>query len=194
MLQGLGAGRGDIQVVLAHPQVDPERAQYLGLVVDYEDSDSRGGTPRPPRTGGFAPRSPPAVCSGRQAGPRIRHFRGHRPTPPLATSRPAPCTAGTSAVAAGPGAAGSERAMVSPPPGVSSGSRVPPIASVRPRESARPSPTPVVLSVSPNRWNGTKILSRSSSGMPGPRSTMRSSTRPASALAVSSGGDPSGED
>ena len=58
---------------------------------------------------------------------------------------------------AGAGAAGSDRVMVRPPPGVSSGSSVPPIASVRPRDRARPSPTPVVLSVSPSRWNGTNI-------------------------------------
>ena len=34
------------------------------------------------------------------------------------------------------------------------------MASVRPRESARPSPTPVVLSVSPSRWNGRNTRSR----------------------------------
>ena len=33
---------------------------------------------------------------------------------------------------------GKETVMVSPPPGVSSASRVPPIASVRPRDSASP--------------------------------------------------------
>jgi len=49
--------------------------------------------------------------------------------------------------------------MVSPPPGVSSGSSVPLIASVRPRDNARPSPTPVV-SVSPSRWKGANIRSR----------------------------------
>src|SRR5258707_1776582 len=141
MLQGLGAGRGDIQVVLAHPQVDPERAQYLGLVVDHEDSASRGGNPRTPRAGGFAPRSPPAVCSGRQAGPRIRHFLGHRPTPPLAPSRPAPCTAGTSAIAAVPGAPGRLRAIGSPPPRLASRSRGPSLASMRPPHKPRTRPT-----------------------------------------------------
>src|SRR5258708_28463921 len=90
MLQGLGAGRGDIHVVLAHPQVDPERAQYLGLVVDHEDSASRGGNPRTPRAGGLAPRSPPAVCSGRQARPRLPPFPRHRPPPPLPPARPPP--------------------------------------------------------------------------------------------------------
>ena len=89
--------------------------------------------------------------------------------------------------------AGTDTVMVSPPPGVSSAVRVPPIASVRPRDSASPSPTPVVLSVSPSRWNGTNIRSLSFSGMPGPRSTTRSSTRSPSALAVSSGGLPGGE-
>jgi hypothetical protein len=41
-------------------------------------------------------------------------------------------------------AAGSERAMVRPPPGVSSGRRVPPIGSARLRDTASPSPTPAV--------------------------------------------------
>ncbi len=50
------------------------------------------------------------------------------------------------------------------------------MASVSPRESARPSPMPVVLSVSPSRWNGTNTSSRWPSGIPGPRSTTRSST------------------
>src|SRR5262245_36797714 len=43
-----------------------------------------------------------------------------------------------------PGTAGRVSAIVSPPPGVSSGSRVPFMASVRPLDSARPSPIPVV--------------------------------------------------
>ena len=78
--------------------------------------------------------------------------------------------------------------MVSPPPGVSSGTSVPPMASARPRERARPSPTPVVLSVSPSRWNGTKIWSHCSVGTPGPRSTTRISTRRSCSLAVTAGG------
>jgi hypothetical protein len=51
----------------------------------------------------------------------------------------------------GSAAAGSEMVMVSPPPGVFSGSSVPPIASVKPRDTVSPSPTPVVLPVSPSR-------------------------------------------
>ncbi len=43
------------------------------------------------------------------------------------------------------------------------------------------------------RWNGTNIRSLSFSGMPGPRSTTRSSTRSPRALADSSGGFPAGE-
>ena len=82
--------------------------------------------------------------------------------------------------------------MVSPPPGVSSGSRLPPIASVSPRARARPRPTPVALSVSPSRWNGTNARSRWSGGMPGPRSTTRSCTWSPKALAVSVGGDSDG--
>ena len=54
--------------------------------------------------------------------------------------------------------------IVSPPPGVSSASRVPPIASTNPFDSARPRPTPAVLSVSPSRWNGTNTSSRRSAG------------------------------
>ena len=83
--------------------------------------------------------------------------------------------------------------MVSPPPGVSSGSSDPPMASAKPRDSARPSPMPVVLSLSPSRWNGTNIRVRSASGMPGPRSMTSSSTRSPSELADSSGGSPGGE-
>src|SRR6266545_336710 len=65
------------------------------------------------------------------------------------------------------GPAGSVMFMVRPPPGVSSGVICPPIASVSPRDSARPRPTPVSLSRSPSRWNGVKIRSRSPGAMPG---------------------------
>ena len=78
--------------------------------------------------------------------------------------------------------------MVSPPPGVSSGSSVPPMASTRPRDSASPRPIPVVLSVSPRRWKGRKTRSRSSGGMPGPRSMTRISTRSPRRLLVRCGG------
>jgi hypothetical protein len=33
-LEGLGSGRCDVHLVIAHPQVDPQRPQYLRLVVD----------------------------------------------------------------------------------------------------------------------------------------------------------------
>jgi len=69
--------------------------------------------------------------------------------------------------------------IVKPPPGVSSGVSVWPKACMSPRDSARPRPTPVVLSVSPSRWNGVNIRSRWSSEMPGPRSAIRSSTESA---------------
>src|SRR5258707_15730380 len=101
MLQGLGAGRGDIHVVLAHPQVDPERAQYLGLVVDHEDSASRGGNPRTPRAGGFAPPSPPALCPGRPARPPLPPFPGPPPPPPPPTAPPPPIPPGPPAPPAG---------------------------------------------------------------------------------------------
>ena len=66
------------------------------------------------------------------------------------------------------------------------------MASARPRDSARPRPTPVSLSRSPSRWNGRKTRSRSVSGMPGPWSMTRSSTRPPWSLAVTSGGRSAG--
>ena len=50
-----------------------------------------------------------------------------------------------------PWAMGRETTIVRPPPGVSSGSMVPPIPSTKPRESASPRPRPVVLSTSPRR-------------------------------------------
>src|SRR5262249_12446503 len=64
--------------------------------------------------------------------------------------------------------AGSDTVIVRPPPGVSPASMVPPTASTKPRATASPSPTPVVASWSPSRWNGAKIRSRSDAGTPGP--------------------------
>src|SRR6202035_2905484 len=87
-------------------------------------------------------------------------------------------------------AAGSETTMVSPPPGVYSGSTAPPIASVSPRETASPSPTPVVLLVSPSRRKGMNARSLSASGMPGPQSITGSSPWSPRALAVSWRGGP----
>ena len=68
--------------------------------------------------------------------------------------------------------------MVTPPPGVSSTTISPPIASTNPRATARPSPTPVPFELSPRRWNGWNTCSRCAGGIPGPRSTTRRSTRP----------------
>src|SRR5262249_52199301 len=160
-LQRLPAGGGRVHLVAAHPQVDPQRAQDLRLVVDYQNA-------------GHVASLPPsaAAAGGEGACPRSRRPGSAWPGWPSAR------------------AAGRDMTMVSPPPGVSSGSSVPPMASVSPRDSARPSPTPVVLSVSPSRWKGTNTRSRSGSGMPGPRSATPSSTRSPSALAVSSGGRP----
>ena len=45
----------------------------------------------------------------------------------------------------------------------------PSIASTKPRATARPSPTPSPLGLSPSRWNGRKTCSRWSTGIPGPR-------------------------
>ena len=124
-------------------------------------------------------RSARTIC-GSSSTTRTRVIRP--PAPSAAPAPPAP---------AGPRPPGTS-VMVRPPPGVSSGSSVPPIASVSPRDRASPRPTPVVLSVSPSRWNAVKTASRSPAGIPGPRSTTRSSTRSPSALAVSRGGVPAG--
>jgi hypothetical protein len=55
--------------------------------------------------------------------------------------------------------------MVSPPPGVSSGSTVPPIVSAGPRATARPSPTPVLSPRAPSRQKGRNIRFRSAERM-----------------------------
>jgi len=78
--------------------------------------------------------------------------------------------------------------MVSPPPGLLAGVKVPPMASARPRDRASPRPTPVPLSWSPSRWNGRNTRWRSPGGMPGPWSITLISTEPACSLAVISGG------
>src|SRR5262249_4032442 len=49
--------------------------------------------------------------------------------------------------------------IVDPPPGVSSTAISPSIASTKPFATASPSPTPLRLPRSPNRWNGRKIRS-----------------------------------
>src|SRR5436305_12993966 len=73
--------------------------------------------------------------------------------------------------------------IVRPPPGVSSTVISPPIASTNPRATARPRPVPLPFDWSPSRWKGSKTRCRWSGGMPGPRSTIRRSTRPATAPA-----------
>ena len=79
--------------------------------------------------------------------------------------------------------------MVSPPPGVSSGARVPPIASARPRDSARPRPDAgVVVPVAEPLERQEHLVPVGPRGMPGPWSTTRSSTGPPCSLAVTSGG------
>ena len=69
-------------------------------------------------------------------------------------------------------ATGRATTTVSPPPGVSSAVSVPPITSVNPRATARPSPTPSrpsrSLGSAPSRRNGANRLSRSRFGHPGP--------------------------
>ena len=65
--------------------------------------------------------------------------------------------------------------IVVPPPGVSSTSSSPPMASTKPRATARPRPTPAPCRGSPRRWKGWNTRS-SVGGMPGPRSTTRTST------------------
>jgi hypothetical protein len=58
--------------------------------------------------------------------------------------------------------------MVSSPPGVSSGSTVPPIASARPLDTTSPSPIPVPSPGQPSRWKGRNARFLSASEMPVP--------------------------
>src|SRR5659263_347858 len=89
-----------------------------------------------------------------------------------------------SAAGARPSATGSAITTVSPPPGVSSTSMVPPIASTNPRATARPSPRPWPEGASPSRWNARKISALCTSGIPGPRSATRSTTVPSTEAAL----------
>src|SRR5262249_42297183 len=57
-------------------------------------------------------------------------------------------------------AAGMRITIVTPPPGVSSISISPPMASTKPRATASPRPTPLPFERSPRRWNGRKTASR----------------------------------
>ncbi len=66
--------------------------------------------------------------------------------------------------------------MVRPPPGVSSGTRVPPITLMSPRATASPRPSPSPCGASPTRWKAAKMRSLSASATPGPRSMTRSCT------------------
>lgn len=78
---------------------------------------------------------------------------------------------------------GSDSTMASPPPRVSSAVRVARIASVKPRATAGPNPTPAPRGAPRRRWKGSKMCSFSASGTPGPQSTTRSSTRSCRLLA-----------
>ena len=140
-VEGGGAVGGGDDVELAGLQVDPQRPEDLGLVVDDQDAHQ-------------------VVASSRARGP-----------------------------ARACGAVVSARSMVRPPPGVSSASREPPMASARPRERASPSPMPGGPCRSPERWKGRKARSRSSGGSPGPWSMTRMCSRSAWALAATVGGD-----
>src|SRR5581483_3990788 len=112
--------------------------------------------------------------------------------PPFAVESTGPSAAGRTggsgrSARCAAGAAGRLSTMVRPPPGVSSATRLPPIASTNPRATARPRPTPVPRAEeSPSRWKGSKMRSLAASGTPGPRSTTRSSTRPPSVAGGSS--------
>src|ERR1035441_416131 len=105
-LQRLRAGPGRIDVVLAHPQVDPQRPEDLRFVVDDENPSHSitvscwGATWRPDyrAAAGF-----PAGLYPRRAGSPSSGWPG-------------------------PGTTGSDRAIVRPPPGASSAPRVPPTA------------------------------------------------------------------
>ena len=109
---------GHVDVVSAGAQVDPQGAQDLRLVVDDQDAGhGRSLTVRRPVV--------EALDDG-AVGQRAW------PASSLAATGGLRRRAGVST-------------MVSPPPGVVSGIRVPPMASARPRDSARPRPTPVLV-------------------------------------------------
>src|SRR6185312_10016519 len=154
-------------VVLACAEVDPQRAQDRGLVVDDED-----------------PRHDPGDREDRE-DPGDREDREDSGDPEGSDDREA------SSADRSPIAAGSVTRTVSPPPGVSNAPIRPPIASAKPRATASPSPTPGCRS--PTRSNGSKMRSFSSSGTPGPWSATSSRTVPPSRTACSSGGRPAGE-
>src|ERR1700730_10442497 len=75
-------------------------------------------------------------------------------------------------------ATGKLNTMVAPPPGVSSMSSVPAIASTNPRATARPRPIPAPVDRAPRRWKGWNTWSRWSRGVPAPRPTTSTSTSP----------------
>src|SRR3990170_7494048 len=68
--------------------------------------------------------------------------------------------------------------MVVPPPGVSSMRSSLPMASRKPLDTAKPSPTPSPGWLSLRRWKGWNTSLRRSRGIPGPRSVILKSTRP----------------
>jgi len=85
LFERLGAGRGGMDLILTDPQVDLERAQYLGLVVDDQDGAhritvSRLPAPRAARSVMVSP--PPGVSSRFPAcRPWPRSGRGPGPAP-----------------------------------------------------------------------------------------------------------------
>src|SRR5262249_2080703 len=100
----------------------------------------------------------------------------------------APCMDSAPAVAL---ATGSVIRTVSPPPGVSAATMTPPMASVKPLATARPSPPPALRPS--NRRNGSKISAFSPSGTPGPWSMTSSTTVSSWRWACSTGGRAAGE-
>src|ERR1700743_1369350 len=87
--------------------------------------------------------------------------------------------------------AGSVTRTVRPPPGVSTATIVPPIASANPLATASPRPTPGDRAS--RRANASKIRSLSPAGTPLPWSTTSSTTRSPSSLARSMGRRSAGE-
>src|SRR3984957_18142152 len=87
--------------------------------------------------------------------------------------------------------AGSVTLTVRPPPGVSTATIVPPIASANPLATASPSPTPGERAS--RRANGSKIRSLKPAGPPPPWSNTASTTRSPSFLARSMGRRSAGE-
>ena len=130
---------------------------------EVEDDHVRGGGRRPSRS---APAPSPAACDLVPAGPQVDRAAPAASAGSSSTTSTrvmAPPSAGVAALGR---RTGSVSRMVRPPPGVSAAVRVPPIASVKPRATASPSPSrPSPVAGAPS----SEPLERLEQRSPGPR-------------------------